>query len=668
MKLSRTYTVPGLAFSHRRHQSPVQSPVQSSAVFALRTWVLALAIILLPACGGSSSSSGGTPGASSSSSSSSSAASSSSSSSSGASSSSSSSGSASSSSGGQTGAALYQSLGCAGCHGADGLKTSQPINFAKYSLTSLIAKIQASMPFNAPGTCSGQCAEAVGNYLWSLRPAQTACGSSETPLPRRLRLLTKFEYINTINDLFARTDAIYFAGNVGSDTEIDGFDNNVNANTITIGRMDGFWSAADNIAKTVSVTALLQACPSATKAECFVEKFGRKALRRPLTSEEKSEYVGLFKLAASADAGARFVIQTLLVSPSFLYRTELGVNGRLTPYEVASLLSYTFWGSTPDDVLLDKAAANQLSTTEQLKLTVDSMLNDAKAKKQFTHFGRQWLRVESVEYLARDGGLFPDYNFTIAGFMDQELDLFLQEILLKSGYSMKDFLATNFTFVNNALGTYYGITPNDASGFSKVTLTKRPGGILFNGAVLVRNAKFSESHPISRGLLVRTRLLCQSLGVPPPNVGLVEPFNFNLPTRERFARHTDNPACASCHQYIDEIGFAFENYNAVGQYRTVEANGELVNAKGSIKGLNHLGDTDTHNFNDLVGLSNILATQGFAATSACAAEQFSRVVSGLNKPDACTQANTVQRWNPQVRSLRDLWIEIVASQSFTQRQ
>lgn len=524
------------------------------------------------------------------------------------------------------------------------------------------------MPFNAPGTCTGACAQAVGTYLWSLRPAAAACAGTETALPRRLRLLTKFEYINTINDLFSRSDAMSFAGNVGTDTEVSGFDNNVAVNTITIGRMDGFWGAAENIAKTVSVNGYLQGCPSTGAADCFVEKFGRKALRRPLTAEEKADYTALFNLGASRDAGARIVIQTLLVSPNFLYRTELGVNGQLTQFEVASLLAYTFWGSTPDDALLDKAANNQLANKDQLKQTVDTMLSNAKAQKQFAHFGRQWLRVESVTSVARDGALFPDFNYGIAGFMDTELDLFLQEILLKAGYTMADFLSTNFTYVNSILNDYYSLPAINATSFQRVTLTNRPGGILFNGALLTRNAKFYETHPIERGLLVRTRLLCQKLGSPPPNVGLVEPFNPDFPTRERFAHHTANPTCASCHQYIDEIGFAFENYTAVGQYRSVESNGKSVDASGRITGLNRMGDSDSHSFNNLPELVKILATDGFQATSACAAEQFTRLMSGTNQPDACTLANTVGRWNPSVHSLRDLWIEIVAAQSFTQRQ
>jgi cytochrome c553 len=563
---------------------------------------------------------------------------------------------------------LFQEKGCAGCHGADGLKPSQPIVFANYTQATLTAKIERSMPLNAPGTCSGACAQAVGAYVWALRPAAAACTSVEKPLPRRLRLLTKFEYVNTINDLFARKDASYLVSSLGSDTEVEGFDNNVVANSITLGRMDGFWTAAEHIAKTINPASLLSGCPSTGVAACFVEQFGRKAFRRPLSAEEKADYTALFNLGASAEAGARYVIQTLLASPNFLYRTELGQNGQLTPYEVASLLSYTFWGSMPDEALFTQAANNQLASKEQLKQTVDVMLQNTKARAQFAHFGRQWLRVESITAVARDAGLFPDFNYSIAQNMDTELDMFLQEVLLKSGFSMADVFSTNFTYVNPSLANYYGLPSVSGQQFQRVALNNRPGGILFNGALLTRNAKFFETHPIQRGLLVRTRLLCQKLNPPPPNVGLVEPFNPNAPTRERFAQHTANPACASCHQYIDDIGFAFEQYNAVGQFRTFDVGGNTVDASGRITGLNRLTDPDSHTFTNLEDLSRILATEGFHATSSCAVEQFTRIMSGVNEPDACSLANTVNRWNPAGKSLRDAWIELVAAQSFTQRQ
>lgn len=592
----------------------------------------------------------------------------------GASSSSSSSSSASSSSSSSSGtpgveldgAQLYLEKGCLACHGADGLQKSQPIVFDNYTLPTLIAKIDRDMPTLNPSSCVGDCAEAVGEYLWSLRPV-VSCDTGEQVLPRRLRLLTKFEYANTVNDLFGRTDGDSLSSAVGTDTEVRGFDNNASANAVTIARMDGYWAAAEAVAKAVDVNKWLGSCGQ-NAADCFVTNFGRDAFRRPLTSQEKSDYMSLFSSGATPEAGARYVVQTMLASPNFLYRTELGENGRLTQYEVASLLSYTFWGSMPDANLFTRAANNGLSNTDQIKQAVETLVADPKAQKQFAHFGRQWLHLEPVAGVDRDTQLFPSFNAQVAEAMDAELEMFLQEVLLKDGYTMADLFKSDFTFANQALAGFYGINGVSGSQMSKVAVNDQRGGILFMGALLTRNSKFDESHPIKRGLIVRRNLLCQEFGVPPANIGEVEPFDPSKPTRERFAAHSANEACAACHQFIDEVGFAFENYDAVGSYRTAEANGASVDASGTISGLNRMTDDDEHMFFDLKGLSDILAGEGLQPTSACVAEQFQRMMEGVAEPDACALANTVSRWNPAANSIKDLWVEIVASQTFMQRQ
>src|SRR5690606_30664430 len=270
--------------------------------------------------------------------------------------------------------------------------------------------------------------------LWSLRPV-VSCDTGEKVLPRRLRLLTKFEYVNTINDLFGRTDGDTRAAAVGTDTEVRGFDNNAAANAVTIARMDGYWTAAESVASAADLNRWLSSCGQQNAADCFVTNFGRDAFRRPLTAEEKSDYMALFNSGASAQDGARSVVQAMLVSPNFLYRTELGQNGRLTQYEVANLLSYTFWGSMPDAGLFDLAANSSLNSTEQIRQAVEKLVADEKARKQFAHFGRQWLQLEPLVGVDRDPNLFPSFNTQIAQAMDAELELFLQEILLKDGYT-----------------------------------------------------------------------------------------------------------------------------------------------------------------------------------------------------------------------------------------
>lgn len=579
-----------------------------------------------------------------------------------------------------TGAELYKTKGCLGCHGNNGLQKGSEIPFDNHTLASLQKAINDYMPLNTEDrgddtwmNCIGECARKVAEYVWTLRPV-VSCDSGDNLLPRRVRVLSKFEYINTINDLFGRNDAESLASAIGNDTEIRGFDNNAKSNSITIARMNSYWTTAGGIAEVASVNGWLNTnqCSqqNAGVGYCFVEKFGRLAFRRNLTNEEKTEYADLFALGSNSEEGARIVVQTMLVSPNFLYRTELGQNGRLTQFEVATLLAYTFWGSTPDAALLDKAASNSLSNVTQIKATVAQMLTDERAQKQFVHFGRQWLHVDSVVGLDRDPQLFPAFTNSVAQAMDQEVEMFLQEILLKDGYNMSDFFVSGFTFANSVLANFYGIGGVSGNNMQKVLTMPgdHRGGVLSLGAILARNSKFEESHPIHRGLLVRRNLLCQQFPTPPPNVGEIEPFDRSKPTRERFRAHTEQDGCINCHQYIDEIGFASLNFDAVGQYRNTELNGAAVDASGSISGLVKMTGSDSYNFNNLQDLSDILAGDGLMPTSSCLAEQFQRMMDGVAEPDSCTVESTVARWDPQTSSIKDLWVEIVASQVFTQRQ
>ena len=566
------------------------------------------------------------------------------------------------------GAQLYKDHGCLACHGNDGQQKSAPIVFANYTYDSLLAKIENTMPPQNPGACVGACAEAVAEYTWSLRPQQTACGTTEASLPRRVRLLTKFEYVNTINDLFSRSDADSLANLIGSDTEVKGFDSNVRVNKVTSVRLDAYWNTAQRIAASVNFNKWLNTnnCSRNEKSYCFVEKFGRDAFRRELSDEEKTDYQAVFNEGADDAAAAKAVAQAMLISPNFLYRNELGQNGQLTQYEIASLLSYTFWGSMPDSALLDKAKNNQLNDASKLEKEVQRLLASDKARKQFVHFGRQWLDVDAVESINRDKKTYPDFSKKVASAMDKEIDMFLTELMLSDGYTMKDFFQNDFTFVNQDLASFYGMAGVSGQAMQKVNSDATRGGVLGLGAVLVNNAKFDDTNPIKRGLLVRRHLLCQEFGTPPPAVGEVEPFDASKPTRERFAAHTKNENCASCHQYIDEIGFAFENFDAVGKYRSTEGNNLPIDASGSISGLELMTGSDRHAFTNLQDLAGILASNGLTSASECLVENFQRMMEGVEKPDPCKTTNTATRWGSG--SIKDLWVEMIASQSFTKRQ
>jgi hypothetical protein len=455
------------------------------------------------------------------------------------------------------GAQLYVDKGCANCHGARGDNPMRPIVLDRWTRSTLISKIDATMPLGNPTACVGDCATAIADYILSWKPI-VSCNADEDVLPRRLRLLTNREYANTINDLLNISTGAAIAASFEPDTEVKGFDNNAEASKINNGRMDAYWNAAKQVAETVSLTNLMTCSTGTARDQCantFVPAFGKKAFRRPLVAAEQTSYSNLFRLGASNEAGARLVIQSMLSSPNFLYRAEIGsvVSGtsNLTAYETANLLSYTFTGSMPDATLFTEADNNRLTTPVQLRTQAERLLATTKAASQFSHFGLQWLHVDDVANLQRDKTLYPQFTQAIGTAMKTELETFLNELFLKPGYKMADVFNPGFTFVNGTLASYYGMNGVTGTNFQKINTNSQRGGVLAMGAVTATLATVTGSHPIHRGLLVRRNLLCQEFAPPPPNVGEVEPLNPNKPTRERFAAHTNNPNCQSCHQYIE---------------------------------------------------------------------------------------------------------------------
>ncbi len=604
--------------------------------------------------------------------------------SSGSSSSPSSSSSSSSTAGGMlTGKDLFLSR-CQGCHGvdgrvnADGTAAQRGIIVQNWTQTSLTQKIAVSMPYNKPGSCTDddKCASLIAAYILTWKP-EVSCGATENALPRRLRPLTNVEYANTVNDLFGRTDGSSFTVLFGANGLVNGFDNNPRGTTINLALLNAQWNAAEILIAALDLTKVMTCATGDSLAACantFVPTFGKKAFRRPLSVAETTTYRALFQKASTKDLGAKAVIQAMLMSPNFLYRTELGgapTNGiyALTPYETASLLSYTFWGSMPDAPLLAAADTNTLGTSIEIRAQVARLLTDARAKKQLAYFGTQWLHVGDVAGLQRNETLYPEFqNKALGTSLKTELEMFLQELFTGNAYKVGDLFNANFTYANNTLGAFYGIPAANSPAFQKVMNSPQRSGLLTLGAILATNASPKESHPIKRGLLVRHYLLCQEFAPPPANVGEVEPLDPSKPTRERFSAHSTNSVCQSCHQYIDDIGFAFENFDAIGKYRSTEGNNLPIDATGSLTGLNKMTDTDKHEYTDVLGLSKVLATEGAPYVAACMTDQFQRYMSGVDQPDTCVTQNTSTRWQGGVNALNGLWFESVSSPSFLQRR
>lgn len=640
--------------------------------------VLGTSLLFGCSSGGSEATSPNTSSSNASSSSNSSSSSSTSSSNASSSSNSNSSSSTGSSSGGEPnlsqGSELYQEHGCAQCHGVMGSSGTSGITLIpeNWNLQTLTGKIRDTMPQGSPASCDQMCAESVASYVLSWR-VEKICNGEEGILPRRLRLLTPHEYQLTIKELFDLSRNNTYTSILPKTESIRGYDNNVPEIQVTYAHATQYWNLAEILSESVRPHQVVN-CNDLSQQDCvtlMLDEFGQKVFRRPLYSEEKTIYTTLFNAETSNEAGMRQVLKSMLLSPNFLYRSELGeADGkggfRLTSYEIASLLSYTFWGSLPDEELFSLAADNALINTDVLLAQTQRLLQDPKAEDQLVYFARQWLGTKDMTDIYRDPNVFTHYNWNVGQAMAEEFHLFFSDAFLNKSSKFKDVFIADYVYANNVLASFYGLGGVSSSAFKKIDAGAERGGLLNLGGLLAVHAKMNQTSPIARGVFVRERLMCQEFPPPPPNAGGIIPLDPSLSTRVRFSAHTNNDGCRSCHEKIDSIGFSFERYDGSGHYREVEGDGISVDDSGSLTGLMLMSDTDYHAYTGTHGLAEVLAKSSNSAY--CFADQFHSYLHGVKQPDSCTVQHVVSRWSQKEYTLYDLWIESVKSPSFIQRQ
>lgn len=457
---------------------------------------------------------------------------------------------------------------------------------------------------------------------------------------RLLRRLTRSEYDATIHDLFGIASS--WGEAMTPDTVVNGFDNNASALVVSPLLADQARRAAEEIASAVLAqpASLLPCDPATGDAACasaFIEGFGKRAFRRPLDDADRARYEGLYGAVAAEDGfleGVKTVVTAMLQSPHFLYRTELGgaaVDGvvKLSPHEVASELSYLFWGTMPDAELFAAADAGQLATQDQIAGQAERLLADPRSDAVLDRFVDQWLLVGNVVNVPKDASVYPDLTPAIRAAMREEIRALYRRVLRGETPTLKQLFASDKTFVSPDLAAYYGLPsdgPAGADGLVEVDLAGTPRqGLLTQGALLATHAHPNDSSPIHRGKLVRTRLLCQKL--PPPPAGFnvqPPPLDPTMTTRERYAAHATVEPCKSCHQLIDPIGFGFERFDGAGRYRETE-NGKPIDDSGEI-----VQSTATNGtFEGVAGLADKLADS--PDTAACFSLQWTRFAYGIEE-------------------------------------
>ena len=417
--------------------------------------------------------------------------------------------------------------------------------------------------------------------------------------PNRVTLhrLNRVEYNRTVSDLFRGLE-ISPADDFPADDESHGFNNIASTLTIDSQLFELYARAADDVLDAALVAShrdkwLPCAGVDDTCTRQVIASTAARAWRRPAEQGEVERLLGLVNAAQadglSWDESVKQGLKAVLISPHFLFRVEIDpdptsvVPHPLTGHELASRLSYFLWSSMPDDELFELAASGELLHPDTLQAQVDRMLKDPKSRSLAENFATQWLRVNDInEGITKDLDVYPDFDPDLLKSMRKEIDLLLARFI-QEGRTLSDLFYAQETFVDERLAGFYGVALPLGEGFELASLANVPRRGLLTTAGMQTLLSYPErTSPVVRGVWMLEHLLC--IEPPPP------PSNFEIPsivpspnatTREELAEHRANPACATCHNLMDPIGLAFENYDAIGAFReqddgkTIDASGEL---------------------------------------------------------------------------------------------
>ncbi len=329
-------------------------------------------------------------------------------------------------------------------------------------------------------------------------------------------------------------------------------------------------------------------------AEQIVREFTRRAWRRAISSQEFLDRMSVYGAARDAggdwEEGIRTALRAVMLSPHFVYRTEVDPKPRqeraLDGFELASRLSYFLWSSTPDDRLLDLAESGALIQPRVLEGEARRMFADPKAEALVDNLAGQWLSLRAVEEAAPSSDLYEAWNEGLRTSMDREVRAFVADILL-GGRPLPELLTSDRTFVDAQLAEHYGVEVPAEAGLHEVRIPARRG-LLGKGGLLAANSFPTRTSPVLRGRWVLDNLLCNA--PPPPPAGVEglddssDPGEQPSSLRERLELHRADPACAGCHEVMDQIGFAMEGFDATGRERTLDDDGLPINASGVLPG------------------------------------------------------------------------------------
>jgi len=329
-------------------------------------------------------------------------------------------------------------------------------------------------------------------------------------------------------------------------------------------------------------------------AQKILSTIAHRAFRRPVTDADLKPLLAFYqrgRRAGDFDAGIQKALGAVLVSPDFLFRVEQDPKGlgpgrtyRINDHELASRLSFFLWSSIPDDPLLKLADEGKLKDPAVLRQQVRRMLDDRRSDALVSNFAGQWLHLRNLATSKPDPQLFSNFDESLRRSFQQETELFFESIL-REHRSVLDLLDANYTFVNERLAEHYGIPKIYGSQFRRVDLNDpNRGGLLGQGSILTVTSYPNRTSVVQRGKWILDNLLGSPPPPPPPDIPELKPHTGDgerLTMRQQLEQHRANPTCASCHSRMDPIGFALENYDAVGKWRAKEGEAP-IDASGKL--------------------------------------------------------------------------------------
>ncbi len=526
------------------------------------------------------------------------------------------------------------------------------------------------------GALVAACTGVIGGSDPPVETSRSPLCTKPMPGPAPLRRLTQAQYDNVVRDLLGDTSQP--GRTFPADATVGEFSNNATTLVVSPLLAQAYEAAAESLSG-VAITddATLLPCSPQKDGEdacarAFIASFGKRAYRRPLAQSEINTIFVLY--AANRDSadfnnGIRAVIELMLQAAPFLYQVEAGDAAKatdgvapLTSWEMASRLSFFLWGSMPDDALFAAAQADQLQTPEQVEAQARRMLGSPKAHDATADFFSQWLHLDGLYGATKDPTLYPQYTDAMRASMQKETLAFTDWVLWQSDGRVSTLLTAPVSFLDANTSTLYGLNVTSTTPMKTPLDPKQRAGILTQPSVMAVFAKPNQSSPVTRGKWVRERLLCQRVPPPPSNVNIIPPeVKSGQSTRQRFAQHDADPACAGCHKLMDPIGFGFEHYDAIGRYRTMDQ-GLPVDATGAVS----TSDVDGA-FDGVPALASMLA--GSKQVTDCVSVEWFRYAFGRGETpdDECSLGSVKDAFAKGNYDMKELLIAMTRTAAFRYR-